>query len=73
MQYPEAWVRAAPMRGGLAGKRRVPLESSRKRFITEQLPVRVALSAYYLRALARGDLVRVSDDELTGPPEKYPG
>jgi hypothetical protein len=61
MQMPEKiWVKATRGRGGLAGKRRVLFEGARARFITEQEPVEVPLSAYYLRRLSRGELERVT-------------
>ncbi|WP_404991327.1 DUF2635 domain-containing protein [Cupriavidus pauculus] len=49
-------VRAAP---GL----RVPTEDNPRRYITAAEPVDVPRSAYYLRALADGDLVPADDAE----------
>jgi hypothetical protein len=61
MQMPEKiWVKATRGKGGLAGKRRVLFEGARARFITEQEPVEVPLSAYYLRRLSSGELERVT-------------
>jgi len=37
---------------------RVPLEGAARRCITDAAPVEVPASAYYLRRLADGDLVR---------------
>jgi len=57
------WVKAAPGRGGLVGKRLVLREGSRHHHITEQVPVEVPLTAYYLRRLASGELLRVPAPE----------
>jgi len=62
----KVWVKAAPGRGGLAGKRRVPKEHTMRRFITEHEAVQVELTAYYLRKLASGELLRVPEPTAVG-------
>ncbi|MDO4693049.1 MAG: DUF2635 domain-containing protein [Eikenella sp.] len=54
------WVRAAP---GL----KVPMDGQPHRYITDAEPVAVAATAYYLRCLDYGDLVRVTAEAEAAP------
>lgn len=70
-------VKAAPIGGGLSGKRRVPFEGSRHRFITEHEAVSVPLTAYYLRKISKGELVHaalpVADSDKTPASPDFEG
>lgn len=64
------WVRAATLADpGLKGKNRCLKEGSSKRYITELEAVEVPLSAYYMRKLRFGDLVR-ADPPAAKPKSK---
>ena len=59
-------VRAAPINDdGLSGMARVPKENTVRRYITEDCPVLVDLTPYYLRKIALGDLVVCKEEKKT--------
>ena len=60
MAYKTLAVVAAPLSDpALKGKARVVKEGTTNRYITEDTPVTIALSPYYLRKLNAGELVEV--------------